>query len=65
MEPGDYLAGDADGVVAIPAARADEVLAVAAEIEAAEAEIRTAIEAGTSLRAARAVVGYYRLQSRR
>jgi regulator of RNase E activity RraA len=65
VEAGDLLLGDGDGLVAIPAARADEVIAVAVEIEAAEAAIRDAIAAGASLRDARADVGYHRLQTRR
>jgi 4-hydroxy-4-methyl-2-oxoglutarate aldolase len=62
VEAGDLLLGDADGLVAIPAGRADEVLAVAAEIEQAEATIRQAIAGGASLHDARAAVGYHALQ---
>jgi|SRR5271166_1120027 len=65
INPGDYLAGDGDGVVAIPASRIDEVLATAKEIAQAEESIRRAIEEGQSLRAARAAVGYFDLQRRR
>ena len=65
VEAGDYLAGDGDGIVVVPALRAAEVTAVAAEIEAAEAKIRQAVEAGASLREARAAVNYHRLQTRR
>ena len=65
VNPGDYLAGDGDGVVAIPASRIDEVLATATEIATAEESIRRAIEAGQDLRAARAAVGYFDLQRRR
>jgi 4-hydroxy-4-methyl-2-oxoglutarate aldolase len=64
VEPGDLLLGDADGLVAISAGRADDVLAVAAEIEQAEATIREAIVGGASLRDARAAVGYHALQRR-
>lgn len=64
VEPGDLLLGDADGLVTIPAARADDVLAVAAEIEQAEATIREAVAGGASLREARAAVGYHALQRR-
>jgi 4-hydroxy-4-methyl-2-oxoglutarate aldolase len=65
VEPGDLLLGDADGVVAVPAARAAEVLAAAEEIEAAEDRIRAAVMAGADLRAARAAAGYHSLQTRR
>jgi 4-hydroxy-4-methyl-2-oxoglutarate aldolase len=65
VEAGDYLRGDGDGVVSIPAVRIDEVIVVAAEIHAAEEHIRTAIEAGSELRQARARYGYHKLQSRR
>jgi regulator of RNase E activity RraA len=63
VEPGDLLLGDGDGIVAIPAARAEEVLDAAEEIERAEAAIRDAVLAGDDLRAARAAHGYHRLQS--
>ena len=62
IEPGDFLVGDADGLVAIPTARADEVVAIALEIEAAEDAIRAAVADGASLREARAAVGYHTLQ---
>jgi regulator of RNase E activity RraA len=65
IEPGDLVLGDGDGIVTIPAARAEEVLATAREIERAEDAIRAAIEAGRSLREARAEAGYHTLQSRR
>jgi 4-hydroxy-4-methyl-2-oxoglutarate aldolase len=64
VEPGDLLLGDGDGLVAVPAARADDVLAAAEEIERAEDAIRTAVENGSSLREARRAVGYHDLQHR-
>ena len=64
VAPGDWLAGDADGVVAIPAAMAEEVLALAEEIEAVENRIRTAVAGGARLDEARASLGYHRLQTR-
>ena len=64
IEAGDLLLGDADGLVAIPAARAEEVTAAALEIEASENAIRAAIAGGASLRDARAAVGYHTLQRR-
>jgi 4-hydroxy-4-methyl-2-oxoglutarate aldolase len=48
IEPGDLIAADADGIVVVPAAIADELLAAAAELEAREAEILSEIAAGRS-----------------
>lgn len=64
VAPGDWLAGDADGVVVVPAARADAVLAIAEEIEAVEDRIRVAVANGSRLDEARAQTGYHQLQSR-
>ena len=44
---GDAVVGDADGVIAIPAAVAHEVLALALKKEADEAKIKERIRAGT------------------
>lgn len=65
VKPGDYLRGDMNGVVLIPADRVDEVVAVAQEVEAAEAAIRAEILAGANLREARERAGYHNLQTRR
>lgn len=65
VEPGDWLLGDGDGVVCIPAVRAAEVIAAAEEIRDAEERIRSAVEAGKPLRAAREEFGYHRLQTKR
>jgi 4-hydroxy-4-methyl-2-oxoglutarate aldolase len=65
VEPGDVLVGDADGVVAVPAGRAAEVLAAAAEIRDTEDQIRQAVLAGKSLTDARAAFGYHNLQTQR
>jgi 4-hydroxy-4-methyl-2-oxoglutarate aldolase len=62
VEPGDLLLGDGDGLVALPAARVEEVLAAAEEIERAEDAIRAAVEGGSSLREARRTAGYHDLQ---
>lgn len=62
--PGDWIRGDGDGVVAVPAGRVEEIVAVAREIRAAEDGIRAAIERGTSLRQARRDFGYHSLQTR-
>jgi regulator of RNase E activity RraA len=63
VEPGDLLVGDADGVLAVPAARADEVCRLATAIGDAEDRIRAAVQAGSSLARARADHGYHALQS--
>lgn len=63
IEAGDWLLGDGDGVVAIPASRVDEVVAVAIEVRDAEVRIRGQVESGVSLRDARAAVGYHALQT--
>jgi regulator of RNase E activity RraA len=65
VEPGDLLLGDGDGLVAVPGARAAEVIAAAVEIERAEEAIRDAIASGATLRDARAAAGYHTLQRRR
>lgn len=62
--PGDLVRGDADGVVVIPRAFEDQVLAAAEQIQAAEDAIRAAVRAGASLRQARESHGYHRLQTR-
>ncbi|MFF4630071.1 RraA family protein [Streptomyces griseorubiginosus] len=64
VEPGDLLLGDADGVVAVPASRADEVIAVAGQIRDAENRIRADVEQGSPLMTARAIAGYHTLQTR-
>ena len=62
--PGDLLRGDADGVVAIPRDREDEVLASAEAIQQAEDAIRESVRNGMSLREARERHRYHQLQSR-
>jgi len=64
VDPGDWLVGDADGVVAIPASRVAEVLATAAGIQAAEDSIRLAVTQGARLDEAREVARYHQLQTR-
>lgn len=63
VRPGDTIVGGADGVLVVPAERADEVLAAAASIEEAEAVIRERIDSGARLDEARRAVGYHQLQS--
>lgn len=64
VEPGDFLVGGADGVVAVPASRATQVLDAAREISASEDRIRAAVMAGARLDEARASAGYHDLQHR-
>ncbi len=63
VNPGDILRGDPDGVVAIPRARAAEVLAIAEDIAAIEGDIREAIRGGVRMDEARARHQYHHLQS--
>ena len=64
VEPGDWLVGDADGVVAIPAGRVEEVLQVAGEIAAAEDHIREAVLQGARQDEAPEAARYHALQTR-
>ena len=64
VEPGDYLLGDANGVVVVPAGHALEIIDIAQGIREAEENIRAAIESGQSLADARRQYGYYQLQTR-
>ena len=63
VAPGDILRGDRDGVIVIPRAHEEAVLAAAEAIEQAEEGIRAAVRAGKSITEARAAFGYHRLQS--
>jgi 4-hydroxy-4-methyl-2-oxoglutarate aldolase len=51
ISPGDWLLGDVDGVVVIPADRSEQVFRAALEKIAAEDTTRAELEAGHSLRA--------------
>lgn len=62
VAPGDILRGDSDGVVVIPKAREEEVLAAAEAIDAAEGLIRDAIASGMRLDEARRQQSYHLLQ---
>jgi len=63
VEPGDWLVGDSDGVVAIPAPHLEEVLAIAEQIEVAEKAILAAVDSGKRLEEARKAFGYHSLQT--
>ena len=62
IAPGDIVRGDADGVLVIPQSVEDQVLQVAEAIDAAEAEIRAALDSGIRLDDARAKQSYHTLQ---
>ena len=64
VSPNDVLVGDADGIVVIPNDRAEEVLKIGKEIEAAEDAIRAEIDKGSRLDDARAKFKYHALQTR-
>ncbi|MBN9110463.1 MAG: RraA family protein [Pseudonocardia sp.] len=63
VDPGDWLLGDRDGVLVVPAGRCAEVLAKAEEIDAAEDRIRVRLRSGDRLDEARRTAGYHRLQA--
>jgi regulator of RNase E activity RraA len=63
--PGDLLRGDSDGVLVIPQAHENAVLAIAEEIDAKEDQIRRLVLEGMSLTEARRQIGYHQLQSKR
>lgn len=58
----DIVVADANGVLVVPRARAQEVAELARKIEAAESRIRAQIEQGKTLGEARAAMGYHTLQ---
>lgn len=61
IQPGDLIAGDEDGVVAIPREMAEEALQLAREIERKEACIARSLENGLTLSEA---VKHYQLSSK-
>jgi 4-hydroxy-4-methyl-2-oxoglutarate aldolase len=63
VNPGDFLLGDRDGVIAVPKARIEQVAEVASQIDQAEERIRAAVERGERLDAARKSQGYHSLQT--
>ncbi|MGW1717800.1 RraA family protein [Streptomyces sp. NPDC002156] len=64
IRPGTLVCADADGVVAVPAADAEQITESAERIERVEADIVAAVRAGSTLRAAREQLGYHQLQTR-
>jgi len=61
---GDLLIGDSDGVLVLPRAHEERILAVAEEIHATEEAIREAVRGGQRLDEARKAFRYHNLQSR-
>lgn len=60
--PRDIVVADANGVVVVPRERAREVAQVARKIEAVEADIRSLLDQGRTLKQAREELGYHTLQ---
>ncbi|MFS8973470.1 RraA family protein [Cupriavidus necator] len=60
--PGDFVVGDADGIVVVPQARAEEVFGKALATRGAEEKILAAALAGATLSEARRQHGYHTLQ---
>lgn len=64
VRPGDLILGDDSGVIAVPVEKAEEVLKMAQNIEATEQKIIAEVKCGSSLKDARAKLGYHHLQSK-
>jgi 4-hydroxy-4-methyl-2-oxoglutarate aldolase len=62
VNPGDLLLGDADGLVVVPRRVETEVVAQAKAIDAAEQQIREAVDGGMRLDEARKKYKYFKLQ---
>jgi 4-hydroxy-4-methyl-2-oxoglutarate aldolase len=65
VEPADWIVGDADGIVIVPATRADDIVTAAEEITATEDRIRDAVADGDPLLAVRERLRYHDLQTNR
>lgn len=63
VKHGDVVIGNSDGVVIVPQFREKEVLDLARMIETTEQKIIAEVKAGKTLREARAVHGYHKLQT--
>ncbi len=63
--PNDIVLCDDSGVLIVPLKRTEEVLKVAAEIDAAEQKILAMLAEGMTLREAREKMGYHALQTKK
>ncbi|MBR3363759.1 MAG: hypothetical protein IKG53_02675, partial [Solobacterium sp.] len=63
VNPGDLICGDNTGVIVIPFEHAEEVLAVAKQIEKVEQQILEKVRGGMKLKEARKETGYHTLQT--
>ena len=64
VRPGDIILGDDSGALCIPSEMAEQVLKIAKEIEATEQKIIAEVTKGSTLKDARAKLGYHTLQSK-
>lgn len=64
VKPGDYILGDASGVVSIPNELIEKVIETAINIEKSEQEIRNEVSNGIKLKEARKRNGYHKLQTK-
>ena len=62
--PKDIILGDDTGVICIPDALAEKVCEIAENIEATEQAIIQKVKNGSTLKEARAELGYHKLQSK-
>jgi 4-hydroxy-4-methyl-2-oxoglutarate aldolase len=65
VEPADWIVGDADGIVVVPAVRVDEIVTAAEEITTTEDRIRDAVAGGEPLLVVRDRLRYHDLQTKR
>lgn len=65
IQPSDWLVGDDDGVLAIPAAQVERVLETAKAVAEMEEHVLRAVREGQSLQAAREANGYDRFALRK
>ncbi|WP_312832995.1 RraA family protein [Sedimentibacter saalensis] len=61
--PGDIILGDDSGAIVIPKDRAIEVLEIAENIEKTERHIIELVKEGNTLKEARKITGYHKLQT--
>lgn len=62
--PGDIILADDTGVICIPDAVAERACEIAESIEATEQKIIAEVKAGSTLKEARAKLGYHKLQTK-